>query len=149
MFGSIRELRQEGGNTIGRAYFADDPRSLRTRECVLAELTDDGHVYRFQHRQRDGSAIALHQAEGAFVLSGFHMSMALLATGDLPGSLRFYERNRGALGPPGLFAEEYDVVQRQLRGNLPQAFVHAAALETGHRLAGAGVSSFGFEAVGR
>jgi GH15 family glucan-1,4-alpha-glucosidase len=26
-------------------------------------------------------------------------------------------------------AEEYDVHQRQLRGNLPQAFVHAALLE--------------------
>jgi hypothetical protein len=77
------------------------------------------------------------------------MSMAMLGTGDITGALRFYERNRGALGPPGLFAEEYDVVQRQLRGNLPQAFVHAAALEAGRRLADAGVSAEGFEAVGR
>jgi GH15 family glucan-1,4-alpha-glucosidase len=30
-----------------------------------------------------------------------------------------------ACGPPGLLSEEYDVTQRQLRGNLPQAFVHA------------------------
>ena len=37
-------------------------------------------------------------------------------------------------GPPGLFTEEYDVVQRQLRGNLPQAFVHALLLETAQRL---------------
>jgi hypothetical protein len=41
------------------------------------------------------------------------------------------------------------VIQRQLRGNLPQAFAHAAALETGHRLAAAGVSSTGFEAARR
>jgi GH15 family glucan-1,4-alpha-glucosidase len=31
--------------------------------------------------------------------------------------------------PAGLFTEEYDVHQRQLRGNLPQAFVHAGLLE--------------------
>jgi GH15 family glucan-1,4-alpha-glucosidase len=28
-----------------------------------------------------------------------------------------------------LFSEEYDVAQRQLRGNLPQAFVHALLIE--------------------
>ncbi|MEV4049521.1 glycoside hydrolase family 15 protein, partial [Streptomyces sp. NPDC049744] len=36
---------------------------------------------------------------------------------------------------PGLFAEEYDVRQRRLRGNLPQAFVHAMMLECAVRLA--------------
>jgi GH15 family glucan-1,4-alpha-glucosidase len=33
-----------------------------------------------------------------------------------------------------LFSEEYDTTQRQLRGNLPQAFVHALMLETAVRL---------------
>jgi hypothetical protein len=32
---------------------------------------------------------------------------------------------------PGLYAEEYDARQRQLRGNLPQAFVHSLAVECG------------------
>jgi alpha,alpha-trehalase len=36
--------------------------------------------------------------------------------------------------PGRLFAEEYDVTQRQLRGNLPQAFVHALLLECAARL---------------
>ena len=49
---------------------------------------------------------------------------------------RWFERNRAACGSPGLFTEEYDVEQRQLRGNFPQAFVHAAMLETARRLAG-------------
>lgn len=35
----------------------------------------------------------------------------------------------GACGPAALYTEEYDVRQRQLRGNLPQAFVHAGMLE--------------------
>ena len=31
-----------------------------------------------------------------------------------------------ACGPSGLFSEEHDVAQRQMRGNLPQAFVHVS-----------------------
>ena len=42
----------------------------------------------------------------------------------------WFERNRAACGPAGLYTEEYDVHQRQLRGNLPQAFVHAGLLES-------------------
>jgi len=34
----------------------------------------------------------------------------------------------------GLFTEEYHVAQRQLRANIPQAFAHAALLETAVRL---------------
>ena len=33
------------------------------------------------------------------------------------------------LGPAALYTEEHDVHQRQLRGNLPLAFVHPATLE--------------------
>lgn len=124
---------------------ADDPRHRATMAAVVDDLTDDGYVYRF----RQDPDRPLHVAEGAFVLSGFHLSMAALQQGDLPAALRWFERNRGALGPPGLFAEEYDVVQRQLRGNLPQAFVHAALLESAQRLGEAGVGSRGFDARSR
>ena len=48
--------------------------------------------------------------------------------------MTWFERNRGALGPPALFTEEFDVVQRRLRGNLPQAFVHALLIDTAHTL---------------
>jgi GH15 family glucan-1,4-alpha-glucosidase len=36
-----------------------------------------------------------------------------------------------------VYTEEYDVRQRQLRGNLPQAFVHAGLLEAAVRLSAA------------
>jgi hypothetical protein len=123
------------------AVSADDPRHVLTMSAVIAALADDGYVYRFRH-DKDRP---LHEVEGAFVLSGFHLALALLVAGRPHEALRWYERNRGALGPPGLFAEEFDVVQRQLRGNLPQAFVHALALETGHQLAAAGLGSEGFK----
>jgi hypothetical protein len=130
---------------IRGAVEPQDPRNVATVAAVLDELTDDGYVYRF--RQDPGRP--LHTSEGAFVLCGFLMSLAQLELGRTHDALRWFERNRAALGPPGLFAEEYDVVQRQLRGNLPQAFVHALLLETSHRLAEAGVGSHGFEARAR
>jgi GH15 family glucan-1,4-alpha-glucosidase len=34
-----------------------------------------------------------------------------------------------------LYSEEFDTTERQLRGNLPQAFVHAVMLETAAKLA--------------
>ncbi|MGA8248573.1 MAG: glycoside hydrolase family 15 protein [Nocardioides sp.] len=108
---------------------ADDPRTVATWHGVIDDLTSDGYVYRF--RQEPGP---LHEAEGAFLLSGFHMALASHQQGDAYGAVRWFERNRGALGPPGLFTEEFDVVQRQLRGNLPQAFVHALLIETAHTL---------------
>ena len=131
---------------IRGAVAAEDPRNLATITAVLEELTDDGYVYRF----RQDPERPLHEGEGAFVLCGFLLSLAQPEPrATLRSAMRWFERNRGRLGPPGLFAEEYDVVQRQLRGNLPQAFVHALLLETAHRLGQAGVSSMGFQARAR
>ena len=127
------------------AVGAHDPRNTATVAAVLEELTDDGYVYRFRHEPER----PLHESEGAFVLCGFLMSLAQLNLGRREDAVRWFERNRAAMGPPGLFAEEYDVVQRQLRGNLPQAFVHALLLESAHRLGQAGVESAGFQADAR
>ncbi len=57
------------------------------------------------------------------------MALAYAQQGDRVSAARWFERNRAASGPPGLYSEEFDVSQRQLRGNLPQAFVHALLLE--------------------
>ena len=107
----------------------DDPRSRATVRAVQDELTEDGYVYRFRHDARP-----LHKSEGAFLLCGFWMAQVAQACGDSAAAARWFERNRAACGPAGLYTEEYDVHQRQLRGNLPQAFVHAAMLECAVRL---------------
>ncbi|MFE9426412.1 glycoside hydrolase family 15 protein [Kitasatospora sp. NPDC006697] len=108
---------------------AEDPRTRITLEAVLADLGEDHFCYRFRHDQRP-----LGDAEGAFLLCGFVVALALGQQGRHTEAARWFERNRAACGSPGLFAEEYDVAQRQLRGNLPQAFVHALLLETACRL---------------
>ncbi|MGV8979377.1 MAG: glycoside hydrolase family 15 protein [Cellulomonas sp.] len=109
---------------------ADDPRSTATLAAVRTELSSDGYVYRFRHDARP-----LHETEGAFVLCGFHMAMATHQEGHEKEALRWFERNRSACGSPGLFTEEYDVEQRQQRGNLPQAFVHSSMIEAAQVLA--------------
>jgi hypothetical protein len=55
------------------------------------------------------------------------MTLAYAQKGDHLTAARWFERNRAACGP-GLW-EEFDVTQRQLGGNLPQAVVHALLLE--------------------
>lgn len=116
---------------IRGAVAADDPRTDRTMSALLAELADDHYLYRF--RQQPGP---LDEAEGAFLLCGFLMAISQHQRGAEVEAFRWFERNRSACGPPSLFSEEYDVTQRQLRGNLPQAFVHALMIEASVRLAG-------------
>ena len=109
---------------IRGAVPASDPRSIATLNAVATELTQDGYCYRYRPDERP-----LGEAEGAFLLCGFLMALAYTQQGDRVSAARWFERNRAASGPPGLYSEEFDIAQRQLRGNLPQAFVHALLLE--------------------
>jgi len=103
---------------------ASDPRSIATLQAVASELTQDGYCYRYRPDERP-----LGESEGGFLLCGFLLALAYDQQGDQVAAARWFERNRAACGPPGLCSEEFDVSQRQLRGNLPQAFVHALLLE--------------------
>ncbi|WEO99954.1 glycoside hydrolase family 15 protein [Streptomyces sp. FXJ1.172] len=109
---------------------AHDPRTRATLDACREQLAEDHFIYRFRHDERP-----LAQAEGAFLLCGFVVALAEHLEGDAVDAHRWFERNRGACGAAGLYAEEFDIAQRQLRGNLPQAFVHALLLETAARLA--------------
>jgi hypothetical protein len=114
---------------IRGAIPADDPRTVETLRAYQAELTQDGYAYRFRHDERP-----LQDAEGAFLLCGFILALALKQQGSELDAARWFERNRAACGTAGLYSEEYDVAERQLRGNLPQAFVHALMLECAARI---------------
>ncbi|MGH9017635.1 MAG: glycoside hydrolase family 15 protein, partial [Acidimicrobiales bacterium] len=108
---------------------ADDPRTIGTLVAVENELCQDGYLYRFRHDDR-----ALQEAEGAFSLCGFVLALTYQQQGRHERASAWFERNRASCGPPGLLTEEFDVGERQLRGNIPQAFVHAALLECAARL---------------
>jgi GH15 family glucan-1,4-alpha-glucosidase len=97
---------------------------VATLHAIQRDLTEDGYCYRYRPDERP-----LGESEGAFLLCGFIMALAWAQQGEHTLAARWFERNRAACGPPGLYSEEFDVTQRQLRGNLPQAFVHALLLE--------------------
>lgn len=109
---------------------AGDPRTAATLEAVRAELVQEGFVYRYR-----AGGEPLGAAEGAFTLCGFFLALAEHRQGEAARALGAFERTRSGTATSGLFSEEYDVEQRQLRGNIPQAFVHALLLETATRLA--------------
>ena len=115
--------------SIRGAVAADDPRTRATIAAVEQDLCEDGYVYRFRHDDRP-----LGEAEGAFSLCGFVLALAYLEQGRREDAIAWFERNRASCGSPGLLTEEFDVGERQLRGNLPQAFVHAMLLETSMRI---------------
>jgi len=108
----------------------DDPRASATLRAIRNELNKDGHIYRFQH-----GAKPLGQAEGSFTACGFMMALAMAKHDELLPALHFYERARLSSTSSGLFTEEFDVASHQLRGNLPQAFVHALFIEAALQLA--------------
>jgi GH15 family glucan-1,4-alpha-glucosidase len=116
--------------SVRGAVPAGDPRSVATRRAVADELAQDGYVYRY--RVDDAP---LGRAEGAFLVCSFWMALACEAEGRHAEAVHWFERGRAACGPAGLFCEEWDVTERQLRGNLPQAFVHALLLESAVALA--------------
>jgi alpha,alpha-trehalase len=103
---------------------AGDPRTRATIEAVDRELAEDGFAYRYRIDDRP-----LGESEGAFLVCGLWMALAWHGEDEPVRATRWFERARGACGGPGIYAEEYDIAQRQLRGNLPQAFVHALVLE--------------------
>lgn len=115
--------------TIRGGLAKDDPRGLATLAAIENDLVRDGYVYRFRHDERP-----LEEAEGAFTFCGLLMSLALHQQGDVVEARAWFERNRAVAGPPGLLSEEFDIRQGQLRGNLPQSFVHALVLECAARL---------------
>ena len=115
--------------TIRNGLARDDPRGLATLAAIRGELVSDGYVYRFRHDARP-----LEDAEGAFTFCGLLMALALHQQGEVVEARAWFERNRAVAGPPGLLSEEFDIRQGQLRGNIPQAFVHALLLESSFRL---------------
>lgn len=132
--GSGRWMRAEDDERLDAALLfgplrgavaPEDPRSRRTLDGVLTDLTSEGFAYRFAHDDRP-----LGDAEGSFLLCGYLVALNLDQQHDYAQAIGWFERTRAATGPPGLYSEEFDAIQRQMRGNLPQAFVHALMLES-------------------
>jgi GH15 family glucan-1,4-alpha-glucosidase len=109
---------------LREAVPSDDPRTRATLRGYLSKLAEDGYAFRYRLDERP-----LDESEGSFLLCGFLVALALQQQGDHVEARAWYERTKAACGPPVLYSEEYDPHQHQMRGNLPQAFVHALQIE--------------------
>lgn len=109
---------------IRGALMPTDPRSVATRNAISTELAKDYYLYRYRNPSHE-----LGEDEGAFLICNFWMTLAAIGAGSPIEAARWFERGRAAMSTTGLFSEEFDAGEHQLRGNLPQAFVHSMLIE--------------------
>jgi GH15 family glucan-1,4-alpha-glucosidase len=107
----------------------DDPRMRSTVNCIMRELTDEhGFVYRYL--ADDG----LRGEEGTFTLCTFWLVDNLAMQGRVDEARSLFERLLEHAGHLGLFAEEIDANDGMALGNYPQAFTHAALINSAYNL---------------
>jgi GH15 family glucan-1,4-alpha-glucosidase len=112
---------------------ATDPRIEGTVQAIERELIRDGFVMRYETgRMEDG----LPPGEGAFLACSFWLVSCLKALGREQDARILFERLLGLRNDLGLLSEEYDVAQKRLVGNFPQAFSHIALVNAAFDLEG-------------
>ena len=109
----------------------DDPRIIGTVAAVERELVVDGFVLRYHTDRTDDG---LPPGEGAFLAFSFWLADAYCLTGRGDDARALFERLLGLRTDLGWLAEEYDIANRRMVGNFPQAFSHVALVNTAHNL---------------
>ncbi|HVX16164.1 MAG TPA: glycoside hydrolase family 15 protein [Pirellulales bacterium] len=108
-----------------------DPRVQGTVAAIERELLVDGLVMRYRNRQTiDG----LPEGEGVFLPCSFWLADNYHLQGRDGDAEALYERLLGLRNDVGLIAEEYDVRQKRMLGNFPQAFTHVGIINTAKNL---------------
>jgi GH15 family glucan-1,4-alpha-glucosidase len=110
---------------------AQDPRMRGTIEAIERDLLQDGFVARYPSLPGiDG----LPSGEGSFLLCTFWLADCLHLLGRRADALRLFEGVLSVRNDVGLLAEGYEVVDRRLVGNFPQAFSHVGLINTARNL---------------
>lgn len=116
---------------------ADDPRMVATVAEIQKRLGhgDEGFIRRFgdDSGDDDGPGRA-NDDEGVFLLCTFWLVEVLALQGRIDDAHGLFRRAIGTGNDLGLFAEEYDVTQRVMLGNFPQAFTHLGLIAAEQRL---------------
>lgn len=111
---------------------AREPRMVRTVERIQAELSmgEHGFIKRYTEDGHDGLA----GQEGAFLMCSFWLADVLAQQGRRDEAVALFERLLACANDVGLYAEEYDPIEKMHLGNFPQAFTHMALINTAHTL---------------
>jgi GH15 family glucan-1,4-alpha-glucosidase len=95
----------------------------------------DGLVLRYSP---DHEVDGLPPGEGLFLPCSFWLVDNLAMTGREADARRLFERLLGLCNDLGLISEEYDLENRRLLGNFPQAFTHVALINSARNLSRGG-----------
>ncbi len=101
----------------------DDPRVQSTVEAIERELMPAGFVERYNTSEVDDG---LPPGEGVFLACSFWMVSCLKAIGRTHDARKLFERLIALRNDLGMLSEEYDLNEKRLVGNFPQAFSHIA-----------------------
>jgi GH15 family glucan-1,4-alpha-glucosidase len=100
-----------------------DHRVRGTIEAIERQLMPGGFVLRYDTALvEDG----LPPGEGVFLACSFWMVSCLKAIGRIDDARRLFNRLLALRNDLGLLSEEYDIDDKRLVGNFPQAFSHIA-----------------------
>jgi GH15 family glucan-1,4-alpha-glucosidase len=110
-----------------------DPRVRGTVGAIQRHLMTDGFVARYPSASGvDGLPVG----EGAFLPCTFWLVDNLELLGRHDEAVALFERLLGLRNDVGLLSEEYNIQQRRLVGNFPQAFSHVALVNSAFNLSG-------------
>jgi len=123
---------------------ADDPRIIATVAAIEQDLLVDGFVLRYRTDVApddalltgDGSSVdGLPPGEGAFFLTTFWFVDNLVLLGRIDDARERFEALLSLRNDVGLLSEEWDVTDRRMVGNFPQAFSHIGLLNSASNIA--------------
>jgi GH15 family glucan-1,4-alpha-glucosidase len=104
-----------------------DPRITGTVRQIEKQLLHDGFVLRYRtERLEDG----LPAGEGAFLACSFWLADNYKLMGRDDEAQQLLDRLLRLTNDVGLLSEEYDLLEKRLIGNFPQAFSHVALVNT-------------------
>jgi GH15 family glucan-1,4-alpha-glucosidase len=107
---------------------ADDPRMLGTVAAIERKLFKDGPVLRNMPKSSKGK-------QGAFIACSFWLVENYAMSGRHAEAEALFERVLSLANDVGLLSEEYDLGEKRLIGNFPQALSHIALVRAAVRLA--------------
>jgi GH15 family glucan-1,4-alpha-glucosidase len=111
----------------------DDPRIIGTIDAIQKGLMKDGLVQRYDPGK---SSDGLKGGEGTFLACSFWMVTCLWLIDRKQEATEMFDRLLALRNDVGLLSEEYDVQNKRMLGNFPQALSHIALTHAAFTLSG-------------
>lgn len=102
----------------------DDPRLISTVHAINKELRQGPFVQRYKAQDDFG------KSHNAFSICSFWLVDALYHIGEEQQARKLFKELASYANPLGLYAEDFDVKNKTIIGNFPQAYTHIALINS-------------------